>query len=140
MGDAFDPAGFMETALRTGHSPLIGARYLGHGADWAELAMDHSPAIGDESGGVAFGPLATLLDMAAGTSVWVRLGRFSAHATLDLRIDLLRAATPGRTIVAHGQCHGLAGAAAFVRGHAHDGDPADPIALVAGTFMAIDRW
>ncbi|NWM98555.1 phenylacetic acid degradation protein, partial [Escherichia coli] len=29
---------------------------------------------------------------------------------------------------------------AFVRGQAHDGDPGDPVAHVAGTFMATERY
>jgi acyl-coenzyme A thioesterase PaaI-like protein len=140
MEDAFDPAAFMQAAGRFGHAALIGARYAAHGHGWAELAMDPDACLADDDGSPAFGPIATLLDMAAGTAAWLRNGRFRPHATLDLRIDRLRAARPGRTIVARGTCRDLADPLAFVRGLAHDGDPDDPIARVAGTFMMTARW
>jgi len=140
MADEFDPAAFMAAAGGFGHAALIGARYAAHGTDWAELAMDADPRLADGDGNPAFGPIATLLDMAAGTAVWVRAGRFRPHATLDLRVDRLRPARPGRTIVARGTCRDIADPLAFVGGLAHDGDPDDPIALVAGTFMMTERW
>jgi len=140
MKDGFDPAAFMAAAGSFGHAALIGARYAAHGSEWAELALDPDPALADAEGATAFGPIATLLDMAAGTAVWLRLGRFRPHATLDLRIDRLRPARPGRTIVARGTCSDLAAPLAFVGGFAHDGDPDDPIARVTGTFMMTGRW
>ena len=140
MADGFDPAAFMAAAGGFGHAALVGARYAAHGPDWAELAMDPDPTLADADGAPAFGAMATLLDMAAGTAVWLRLGRFRPHATLDLRIDRLRSAQPGRTIIARGTCRDLAAPLAFVSGFAHDGDPGDPIARVAGTFMMTGRW
>lgn len=58
-----------------------------------------------------------------------------AQATLDLRVDYLRPATPGKTVIGRGECYRITRAIGFVRGQAHDGDPADPLAHVAGTFM-----
>ena len=73
-----------------------------------------------------------------GLAVWTRLGRFRPHATLDLRIDYLRPATPGKAVVGHGECYRITRSISFVRGQAHDGDPTDPLAHVAGTFMFTD--
>ena len=78
------------------------------------------------------------MDMAASFAVWIRRGRFVAHATLDLRVDYLRPARPGQTVIGRGECYRLTRSIAFVRGQAHDGDPADPIAHVAGTYMNLD--
>ena len=134
---AFDPALVAKTVSSFGHNGAIGARYLAHGADWMELALDYrADLVGDEETGVfASGPIIALMDMATSLATWVRRGRFEAQATLDLRIDYLRAATPERTVIGHGECYRLTRRIAFVRGFAHDGDPDDPIAHVAGTFM-----
>ena len=119
----------------------LGTRFIGHGADWAELAIDYrEDLIGDaESGVLASGPIVALMDIATSLSVWIKRGAFRPQATLDLRIDYLRAATPGRTVLGRGECYRLTRRVAFVRGQAHDGDPADPIAHVTGTFMTTDE-
>jgi acyl-coenzyme A thioesterase PaaI-like protein len=57
---------------------------------------------------------------------------------LDLRVDYLRPALPGRTVIGRGECYRLTRAISFIRGQAHDGDPADPLAHVAGTFMNVE--
>lgn len=138
---AFDPAAFATAVSGIGHNALIGARYIGHGADWVELAIPYDPRlIGDTASGVlASGPIVAMMDMAASLAVWVRKGRFAPHATLDLRIDYLRPAVPGRTVIGRCECYRLTRQVSFVRGQAHDGDPADPVAHVAGTYMNLDR-
>jgi acyl-coenzyme A thioesterase PaaI-like protein len=89
-----------------------------------------------ESGVLASGPIISLMDMATSMSVWARIGRFVAQATLDLRVDYMRAATPGQTVFGRGECYKLTRTIAFIRGIAHDGDPDNPVAHVTGTFMA----
>ena len=123
-----------------GHAGLLGIRYHAHGDRWVELALPYDERqIGDPSRGViASGPILTLMDMATSMSVWVKRATFSPQATLDLRVDYLRPATPGRTVIGRGECIRLTRSIAFVRGQAHDGDPADPLAHVAGTFMLLD--
>ncbi len=143
--DGFDVRRFA-TALRLGHGGRIGIVYHDHGsaADdrWVELALPYTPdLVGDpDTGIIASGPIATLMDMATSMAVWSRRGSFRPHATLDLRIDYLRAATPGQTVIGRGECYRVTRSVAFVRGQAHDGDPADPIAHVAGTFMLMEGW
>lgn len=136
----FDPSRFLTDQRQVGHATLLGIRYAGHGDDWAELAMPVDPRFAGDATALAFGPLATLLDMAAGFSVWIVGNRFRPHATLDLRIDRLRDPRAGTTLIARGTCLGLAGDVAFVRAAAHDGDPADPVAAAAGSFMLTERW
>ncbi|MBA4042030.1 MAG: PaaI family thioesterase [Sphingomonas sp.] len=132
----FDPRLFMHFGKRA-HGGLLGVDYHAHGPDWAELALPYNPAlIGDEASGVlASGPILAMMDMATSLGVWLKLGAFRAHATLDLRIDYLRPARPGNTVFGRGECYRITRAISFVRGQAHDGDPADPLAHVAGTFM-----
>ena len=123
-----------------GHTGAIGTRYITHGEDWAELALDYrADLVGDPASGVlASGPIVALMDITTSLAVWIKRGAFLPHATLDLRIDYLRAATPGRSVIGRGECYRLTRRVAFVRGQAHDGDPADPIAHVAATFMMTD--
>jgi acyl-coenzyme A thioesterase PaaI-like protein len=73
--------------------------------------------------------------MATSMAIWVKLGRFRHQATLDMRVDYLRPAAAGRRIHGRGECYGVTKSVGFVRGMAHDGDPADPVAHVTGTFM-----
>ena len=135
----FDPARFAKR-IDWGHGGRLGIIYHAHDADWVELALPYAPdQVGDpDSGVIASGPIVTLMDMATSMAVWHRRGAFLPHATLDLRVDYLRAATPGRTVIGRGECYRVARSVAFVRGEAHDGDPADPVAHVAGTFMLMD--
>lgn len=135
----FDPARFFAARL-DGHGSRLGIGYQAHGADWCELLLPfRDDLIGDPARGVlASGPIVTLMDMATSVGVWLRRGAFLPHATLDLRLDYLRPATPGRTVVGRGECYRVARQVAFVRGIAHDGDPGDPVAHVAGTFMLLD--
>ena len=132
-----DPERFFKARGGHHHGRTLGIDYHAHGPDWVELALPYaSDQIGDVASGViASGPIITLLDQATSAAVWLRRGVFLPHATLDLRIDYLRAATPGHTVIGRGECYRLARSIAFVRGTAHDGDAGDPLAHVVGTFM-----
>ena len=133
----FDPARFFELARKVGHGRALGIEYRGAGEDWAELALPWRPElVGVSEGGIlASGAIVSLIDTAAGTSVWVKMGRFQPIVTLDLRLDYLRPATEGKTVVARCQCYKLTQSIGFVRGVAHGGDPERPIAHSAATFM-----
>jgi uncharacterized protein (TIGR00369 family) len=124
------------------HGGRLGIVHRDHGEDWAELALPYKPdLVGDpDSGVLASGPVLALMDMATSVAVWRRVGKFVFHATLDLRIDYLRPARPGETVIGRGECYRLTRSVAFVRGQAHDGDPDDPLAHVAGTFMAVEGY
>ena len=139
-GFQFDPERFLKSRL--GHGGVLGTNYRAHGTDWAELELPYDERlIGNvETGVIASGPILSLMDMATSLSVWLRANVFVAHATLDLRVDYLRPATPGKAVIGRGECYRLTRSIAFVRGQAHDGDPSDPLAHVAGTFMAPDGY
>ena len=136
-GTRFDPERFMSYVRDIGHGGAIGIAYHDHGEDWVELSLPYDPRLIGvaETGIIASGPIISLMDMATSLAIWIRLGHFRHQATLDLRIDYLRPATPGKTIVGRGICYGLKKSVAFVRGIAHDGDLDDPVANVTGTFM-----
>ena len=137
----FDPERFLRNGAG-GHGRLLGLGYHAHGEDWVELALPYDRnQIGEsDTGVIASGPILSMMDMATSMAVWLRLNAFRAHATLDLRVDYLRPATPGKTVIGRGECYRISRSIAFVRGQAHDGDPADPLAHVAGTFMAPEGY
>jgi uncharacterized protein (TIGR00369 family) len=136
-GPGFDPKAFFELARRIGHGRALGLEFKGAGDNWAELALPwREELVGvPETGVLASGAIVSLVDTASGTSVWVTLDRFTPIVTVDLRLDYLRPALEGETIVAHCECVKVTRRIAFVRGVAHGGDESRPIALSAATFM-----
>ena len=133
----FDPELFTTFASQVGHGGALGIHYVAHGADWVELGLEYSEKLVgiSETGVIASGPIISLMDMATSMAIWVKLNRFRHQATLDMRVDYLRPATPGRRIHGRGECYRVTNSVGFVRGLAHDGDAADPVAHVTGTFM-----
>lgn len=137
MMNDFDPARLVSSFGKFGHGALTGIIYRAHGDDWVEMALPYREAlVGDlDTGILASGPIFTLMDMVTSISIWIKSGVFRPQATLDMRVDYLRPAEPGKTVIGRGECYKLTKSIAFVRGEAHDGDPAHPVAHVAGTFM-----
>lgn len=133
----FDARKFFELARSVGHGRALGLEYRDSGKNWAELALPwREELVGvPETGVLASGAIVSLVDTASGTSVWVTLDRFIPIVTVDLRLDYLRPALKGETIVARCECVKLTKRVAFVRGAAHGGNEARPIALSAATFM-----
>jgi uncharacterized protein (TIGR00369 family) len=137
----FDPKLFTRYASQVGHGGALGILYVDHGPDWVELGLDYDEKLVGvtETGVIASGPIISLMDMAASMAIWVKLDRFRHQATLDMRVDYLRPARPGQRIVGRGECYALTRSIGFTRGIAHDGDPADPVANIAASFMFTSR-
>jgi uncharacterized protein (TIGR00369 family) len=138
--DGFDPKNFFELARRVGHGRALGLRYREHGPDWVELSLAWDPTLVsiEDQGIMATGAIVSLIDTCSGTAVWTRMGGFRPVVTLDLRLDYLRPAAKGEEVIARCECYKLTRHVAFVRGVAHGGDPARPIAHSAATFMTKD--
>jgi uncharacterized protein (TIGR00369 family) len=134
---AFDPLRFVELARRVGHGKALGIEYRDSGSSWMELALPwREELVGvPETGILASGVIVSLLDTAGGASVWMKLGQFVPIVTLDLRIDYMRPAMKGETVIARCECVKMTRQVAFIRGVAHGGDPDRPIAHSASTFM-----
>lgn len=134
----FDPERATRFMNRSGHGGWLGLTYHAHGEGWVELTLPwREDLVGNaETGVLASGPIISLMDNATSMSVWTRSSHFVPHATLDLRVDYMRAAQPGKALIGRGECYKITRKIAFIRGIAYDGDPDDPVAHVAGTFMA----
>ncbi len=88
-----------------------------------------------DTGVIAGGVVTTLLDHVCGQAVLTALGEFANIATLDLRIDYMRAAEPGLDIRATAHCYKVTRQIAFVRATAYDRDIDDPVATAQAAFM-----
>ncbi|MFN3613107.1 MAG: PaaI family thioesterase [Rubrimonas sp.] len=119
------------------HARAIGLRAVSAANGVAVMAVDwRADLVGDPDTGVIHGGVVTaLLDTCCGMAVLAAPGSAAATATLDLRIDYMRAARPGATVTARAECIRSSRSVAFVRATAWDADPADPVAQAAGAFM-----
>ncbi len=119
------------------HCRAIGMRCLQVGPCEATMMIPfRDELIGDPTRGVVFGGvITTLLDQAGGVATLCSLPEITAIATVDLRIDYLRAAKSGRDLYGRAHCYKRTRSVAFVRGSAWDLDPDDPFATCIATFM-----
>lgn len=119
------------------HTRELGLRLEALEGSVVTVSVPYRPEFaGDpESGVVAGGLVSTLLDHGCGMAVWAALGRYQVIATLDMRIDYMRAARPGLPILARAEAFKLTSSVAFVRGVAFDETPDDPVAAAQAAFM-----
>lgn len=122
------------------HSHALGMQIEDIGDGWAVLSMAYDPKlIGDPQTGVIHGgAVSALMDTASGAAVMVHPTAPLTTATLDLRIDYMRPATPGQTLRARAECHHVTRSVAFVRAVAMDDDDSRPVATATSAFT-IDR-
>ena len=97
--------------------------------------------VGDPDTGVIHGGvISAMLDNACGRAVHiarVEAGRDEegAIATLDLRIDYMSSAEPGKDLYAEAYCYRLTRNVAFVRASAYTDSIDNPVATAVGAFM-----
>src|SRR3954467_12721335 len=105
------------------------------GEAWSSLPYQ-SVFVGDVESGVLHGGVVTaMLDESCGMAVQLALDGTRSIATLDLRIDYLKPATPGLDIKAHSLCYRVTRSIAFVRSAAYQDSEDDPVATATACFM-----
>ncbi|MBB4632028.1 PaaI family thioesterase [Sphingosinicella soli] len=123
------------------HVKALGMGFRAVGDDWAELTLPYAEHLvaypGDDGapGVIASGAIFSLMDSVGGMAVIAKSKRLMQQATLDLRIDYLRPARPGNTVIGRAEVIRQTRAVAFVKGIAHDGDADDPVALMTACYM-----
>ncbi|ABG33418.1 PaaI family thioesterase [Roseobacter denitrificans] len=123
------------------HSKALGMRLTEMGDGMAAIEMPYDPKlVGDpETGVIHGGAVSALMDTCCGAAVMCHPDNGGGTATIDLRIDYMRAATPGQKIIAQAVCYHMTRTVAFVRATATDEDTDNPVAAATGAFTLESR-
>ena len=119
------------------HARALGMKVVDakRGEGWLSVPYREDLVGNPQTGVIHGGVITSLLDNACGIAVQMVLPERVAIATLDLRIDYMKPATPKLDLMAHTHCYKVTTNIAFVRGTAYHTDESDPIATCVGTFM-----
>lgn len=147
------PNDLMQTLMRsqggTAFIQALGATITEVAAGRSMIRLPYSRNIvGNPDTGVVHGGVITgLLDHACGMAVGSGLGVIiqdpalrvsTSYATLDLRIDYMKAAKPGVDIVVVGECVKITRQIVFARGRAYQETEDNLIAAATGTFITTE--
>lgn len=115
----------------------MGIENVGAGDGWAVQRLPYDERlVGDpESGVLHGGAISTLLDSCCGAAAFLAMEAPQNLATLDLRIDYLRPATPGLAVTGRAECFRRTRQVAFIRCVAYHDDPEDAIAIGSASFV-----
>jgi len=122
--------------LDTPQAVALGIRLVSAAPGDASMAVPwRADLVGDPATGVlAGGVVTTLLDHVCGLAATSLMGLQNGTATLDLRIDYMRPAIPGREVIGRARCYKVTRSIAFVRAAAYEDDEDDPIATAQAAF------
>ncbi len=118
------------------HAKALGMHLTDIGDGTARIEMPYDARlIGDPKTGVIHGgAVSAIMDTCCGAAVMSHPSAPGGTATIDLRIDYMRAATPGQSIVTTATCYHITRNVAFVRATAVDNDTDRPVATATGSF------
>lgn len=108
--------------------------------DQLTLCLPYSEKIigNPETGVIHGGAITTLMDTASGSVMICALEEFELCPTLDLRVDYMGPAEPGKPVFARAEIRKMTRNIAFTRCEAYQ-EGGDSIATCVGTFMRIGK-
>ncbi|OED46556.1 thioesterase [Rhodobacteraceae bacterium (ex Bugula neritina AB1)] len=117
-------------------SSALGMELVSIDGTAAEISMPYDPAIvGDPDTGIVHGgAVSALLDTVCGIAVFLQPDSDVPTATIDLRIDYMRPAEPGKTIHARAEVYHTTRSVAFLRAQAWTDDRNRLVATGTGAF------
>ncbi|WP_298839076.1 PaaI family thioesterase [uncultured Roseobacter sp.] len=123
------------------HSKALGMQLteLEDGVAVIEMPYDEKLVGDPETGVIHGGAVSALMDTCCGAAVMAHPENPGGTATIDLRIDYMRAAKPGQRITARATCYHVTRTVAFVRATATDEDTDNPVAAATGAFTVEGR-
>jgi uncharacterized protein (TIGR00369 family) len=123
------------------HSKALGMAITQIGDGCATITMPYADhLVGDpRTGVIASGAVSALMDTCCGAAVIAEPSNPGGTATIDLRIDYMRAATPGQSLTTTATCYHITRSVAFVRATAYDEDAENPVATATGSFTVEGR-
>jgi uncharacterized protein (TIGR00369 family) len=123
------------------HNLALGIRILDVTESEVTYELPYDPKLvgNPDTGTLHGGAITALLDGCSGAAVFVALTELVPIATLDLRIDYLKPAEPGKSVIGKATCYNLTRNVAFTRAVAYQDDPENVIAHSVGTFMLSTR-
>lgn len=118
------------------HNRAIGMKFLDISRDYVRFSLDYDPRFaGHPDTGVLHGGVITaFMDSCSGAAVMSKIRGKSRAATLDLRIDYMKPAPPGKTLICEARCYRSTRHIAFVRAEAFIDTPDELIATSSATF------
>ena len=137
MSEAFRTEMLPMLANGTAHTRALGFMLDSVHEDRITLRAPYrADLVGDpDSQVLAGGLVTTMLDHVGGLAIWLKLNEFRPIATLDLRVDYMRAARPNEDLLAEARCYRLTKSIAFIRAWAFETSPEDPVAAAQGAYV-----
>jgi uncharacterized protein (TIGR00369 family) len=124
------------------HARALGMKLTEISDGTAVITMPYDKKlIGDPKTGVIHGgAVSAVMDTCCGAAVMSHPAAPGGTATMDLRIDYMRAAQPGQAITTTATCYHITRNVAFVRATAVDEDADNPVATATGSFTVETKF
>ena len=133
---------FWREAMRQGMGQTaflraLGGELLEFASGRGRIRLPYAPhLVGDpRSGAIHGGVLTALLDQACGMAIGSALRAPQGMATLDLRVDHMKASLPDIDIIVESECIKIGREVAFARAHAFQTSADNLLAMATGAFM-----
>jgi len=118
------------------HNKALGLEVVrvSRGEVWVKLPWDEKLVGNPATGALHGGAISSAMDATSGLSIMAKIGKPGSIATLDMRIDYMRAALRGEDVVIRASCYKVTRHVCFVRATAYTVDETDPVASLSATF------